>query len=545
MPDGRRPRRWLSPSLGVRLAGLVAGVSLAVFAALVWMGLRTDERELVNEVIRGAALFSDTIRRSTYHSMLEDRRADAYRAMEIVGGEPGVEKVRIFNKEGRITFSTDLKEIGTAVDTQAESCYACHASGQPLVRLSVPSRSRIYSSPKGHRILGMVSPIYNEEACQSAACHVHPQEQRVLGVVDIGLSLQGIDADLSRLRRAKTWTAGLALLVLGALVLVFARVFVLRPVRELVRGTREVAAGALDHVIPVRSDDELGRLAESFNAMTAELKRARAELHALAAGLERQVEERTHALKDAQAAMIQSEKMISLGKLAASIAHEINNPLAGILTIAKLVVRTLESGPPTEKDLPAMRRQLSLVERETERCATIVRNLLAFARQRPLSPAEIDANAPLEEALSLASHRAQMQSVRIERHLAGPLPVEADFGQLRQACLNLIINAIEAMPSGGGLTVSSRALDDGGAELSVSDTGPGIPADLMDRVLDPFFTTKEKGTGLGLSVVYGIVERHGGKLELSNPPEGGARVVVRLPRRRAPEAPPAPGSEAA
>jgi two-component system NtrC family sensor kinase len=327
--------------------------------------------------------------------------------------------------------------------------------------------------------------------------------------------------------------------VVALLVLFFTHRLVLRPVRALSQATRRLAAGDLEHVIELESDDELGRLAASFNTMTRELQRAQGELQALMQSLERQVDDRTRALRDAQAALVQSEKMSSLGKLAASIAHEINNPLAGILTISKLLLRTLEAGPPGERDVPGFQRQLRLVERETERCTTIVRNLLAFARQRPLSNAEIDACAPLEEALGLAGHQAKMQNVVVERRLPGPLPVEGDFGQLRQACLNLVINAIEAMPAGGTLTASARALEDGGVELEVTDTGQGIPPEILPRVLDPFFTTKEKGTGLGLSVVYGIVRRHGGRLDVASTPGQGTQVRLRLPRRL-----PAPAPEA-
>jgi two-component system NtrC family sensor kinase len=249
--------------------------------------------------------------------------------------------------------------------------------------------------------------------------------------------------------------------------------------------------------------------------------------------LERKVEERTAALRAAQDQLVRSEKLSSLGKLSASIAHEINNPLAGILTFAKLIVRTLEQGPPDDDARKALVKHLHLVERETERCSAIVRNLLDFARERPLALKDTNVHHVVEEALQLLQNQIQIQGVVLERKLA-PVPlVDGDFGQLRQAFVNVIMNGCEAMPRGGRLLVGTALVDDGRwIEVSFKDSGPGIPPDHLSRIFDPFFTTKEKGTGLGLSVVYGIVERHGGKVEIDTEVGKGTRVVVRLPPRK-------------
>jgi two-component system NtrC family sensor kinase len=227
---------------------------------------------------------------------------------------------------------------------------------------------------------------------------------------------------------------------------------------------------------------------------------------------------------------VQSEKLSSLGKLAASIAHEINNPLSGILVYAKLLIRLQEEGDTSEKARASALKNLRLVQRETERCSAIVRNLLDFARQRPLALKQIDVIGSVGEALSLVEHQMSMQGVTLEKQLHGPAMVEADFGQLRQAFLNIALNASDAMAKGGRLTVSSRFVQGARAiEIIFEDTGVGIPPDHLSKILDPFFTTKEKGTGLGLSVVYGIVERHKGKLDIQSQVGKGTRVTIRLP----------------
>jgi len=517
--------------LSVRLTAVVTVVTAATIGLFAWLAVRAHERQLIDQVVRDAALFSETIRSSTYHDMLEDRREDAYLIVDTIGRQEGIEKVRFFNKEGRVTFSTDRGEVGRFVDKRAESCYACHAADQPIVRLSVPSRSRVYRLG-GHRVLGMVTPIYNEPACSNAACHAHTPSQTVLGVVDIGLSLAEVDRASRALRRTTLGLALLAMVVLATVVSMFERRVVVQPLVAVMRATQRIADGELRQSVLVARTDEIGLLAASFNRMTESLAGAEARLRELMENLERQVDERTAALRQAQAQLVQSEKLSSLGRLAASVAHEINNPLSGILTYAKLLVRQLETGRFDEATRQACLRQLALVAREAERCTAIVHNLLDFARQRPPAMKALAIASVLDEALSLVAHKTELQNVAIVRDYQAVPAVEGDPGQLRQAFVNIALNACDAMPQGGTLTVRLFAAPGaaGRAEVVVEfvDTGTGIAPEHLPKVFDPFFTTKQKGTGLGLSVVYGIVDRHGGRLDIERQPGRGTTVRVRL-----------------
>jgi two-component system NtrC family sensor kinase len=513
--------------LGVRLSAAILLVTLAAMALFAMVLLTLYQQHLTDQVVEDAALLSETLKRSTYHHMLEDRRGDLYRSLSIVGEQERIERARLFNKEGRITFSTHAPETGTFVDKRAESCYACHAADQPLTRLNLPSRSRIYERD-GHRVLGLMTPIYNEPACSTAACHTHPAERSVIGVIDLGLSLEAIDAEATRLRYLTVGLTGLTMLALAGLVTLYTQRHVGRPVKRLVTATRRAATGDLQQQVPVESDDELGVLASSFNEMAASLARMRADRIKLLNSLEEQVEDRTAALKQAQARLVQSEKLSSLGRLAASVAHEINNPLAGILTYAKLLIRTFEPGAAADPERASAVRHLKLVQRETERCTVIVRNLLDFARERPLTLVDVGVNGVIEEALALVNNQARLQGVELVRELGATRLVHADFGQLRQAFINIVINACDAMPGGGHLVVST-ADEPAGVAVRVTDTGTGIPPDVLSKVLDPFFTTKEKGTGLGLSVVYGIVERLGGTLAIDSTVGTGTTVTITLP----------------
>jgi two-component system NtrC family sensor kinase len=527
-----RARLWIK-SLEAKLLLTACGVALVSIGVLAWVNIRSEQRERVEQVVQGAGQFSDTVKRSIHYAMLRNQWQDAFHIMETIGQQEGVNRVRVFTKEGTVLFSTERGEIGRGVDKRAESCYACHAAERPLERLQLPDRTRVFTGPEGHRLLGMITPLYNEPAC-TQGCHVHPPAKRVLGVLDITLSLARVDEEIAAItRRTAAFAAG-AVLLLAAALAVLIRTRITRPVRELVQGTRRLADGDLAHRIPVRSQDELGALAVAFNEMTEGLAKARQELNDMVEGLEQRVAERTRELQQAQAQLIQTEKLASLGRLSASIAHEINNPLAGILTYAKLISRRLRTGEPTPEAVLGVLQQLTLVERETQRCSTIVRNLLDFARQRTPAFQPIDPGAVVEEALSLLAHHLAIQRVGVVREIA-PMPtISADFGQLRQAVVNVLMNACEAMPQGGTLTVRAgpAAAADGTprrVEVRVADTGVGIPPEHLSKIFDPFFTTKEKGTGLGLSVVYGILDKHGGAIRVESRVGQGTTVILSLP----------------
>ena len=514
--------------LGVRLAVAIAAVSVITLSVFLLLVLRSQTRSLMDQARRSAAIVNDTITSSIEHDMLQDRREDAYKIMGAIAQQDQVERLRLFDAVGRIRYSKEASEIGQIPDIKAASCSPCHGSGRSHLPLSVADRTHV-TVRNGRHVLGAVTPIYNQPSCSTALCHVHPPSQRVVGVVELGLQLDSIDQESSTLRRTTMGLTLLATLTLGVLTFALTRRLVIHPVRRLVAATKRVRAGKLDEGVPVSGSGEIGALEESFNDMERSLAAARAERNDLLQGLERQVRERTEALGRAQAQLIQTEKLSSLGKLSASIAHEINNPLAGILTTSKLLIRTIEESPGDPRAASTI-RMLKLVQRESERCTAIVRNLLGFARERALTLSDADVNAALDEALFLVANQIALLGIKLERQLEPVPAIRADFGQLRQAFANIIINACDAMPKGGTLRVRSRFVEtERLITIEIADTGVGIPPEQLTRVLDPFFTTKEKGTGLGLSVVYGVVERHGGRLAIDSAPGAGTTVTIRLP----------------
>lgn len=526
--------RRLTSSLATKLTLCLVGSMVLLFGLLGYLNVRLQRRHLEETVFLSADRISDLIRRSIRYSMLRDQREEVFQIINTIGHQPGISKIRIFNKEGRITLSTDPQEVGQFVDKKAEACYACHAQAQPLERLDRPDRMRIYVARDGTRVLGLIAPIENEPDCSNAACHAHAAAgNRVLGVLDTDLSLSAVDQSLAAHQRRLAAFIGVSILMVSLVSAVFVWVMVRKPVRALMEGTRHVAEGDLDHSIPVASGDEIGRLAASFNQMTVQLKKAQAEILEWTHTLEARVKQKTEELERAYKHLVQSERMVSLGKLVAVMAHEINNPLAGILTYAKLVSRMAERGFDGTQRLAEAQNYLHIIENESRRCGTIVRNLLTFARQAPLNPQKNDLNAIIERCLMLVGHQLELQSIDLEKNLDSSLaPIYCDAAQVQQALLALLMNATEAMPHGGRLRVSTSS-DPRRREgrIVVGDEGPGIPEDILPHIFEPFFTTKEegKGVGLGLAVAFGIVEQHGGTIQVVSTPQKGTTFTVILP----------------
>jgi len=623
-----KPRIGVIVVLGV---AAVTAVTVGVESALV---VRAHRQALHAQLTQGADQLCETIVSSTFWDMLENRRPALLRQIKTMGEQKGIEKIRLFNGVGMIMFSSDESEIGHVLDKNAESCYACHAADQPLQRLPTRERSRIYRAPDGHRVLGMIRPIHNEARCWNAACHAHSREQAVLGVLDVNVSLADADRRVAADQRQMLILALLAIAASSVLLWALIQLLVVSPVGRLIAGTRRVAEGDLHTTIPDPGGHELGDLARSFNEMVRRLG-------------------------EAQRQLTQADKLASVGRLAAGVAHEINNPLTGVLTYASFLQKRLQ-------DRPEMAQDLEVVVRETKRCREIVRGLLDFSRQTPPKSVPTDLNEVVRRGVAVVMNQLALRRVAIDFDLAdGMRPVPADPNQVQQVVVNLILNAADAIGDGGGTihvrtaeveqparghTVirvakcpkgcelldagtrigrypgikvirqqkdrdavvtldpvygrvnhrASELLEDGTlseyscprcrtrlaspdlrcpdcgaptfsvlagplgkvdwctrkgchwtrcealdargaqefAEMVVEDTGKGIAPEDLDHLFEPFFSTKgHHGTGLGLAVTWGIIEGHGGTIDVNSEPGRGATFIVRLPH----EAPALPG----
>ena len=357
----------------------------------------------------------------------------------------------------------------------------------------------------------------------SAYTPIRDSQGRTIGILYVG-SLERPYTDMLW----RTLAVFLGIAALGVVLVTWVAIRVAgrisRPIQAMAQASQRVAQGDYSVTVSVASADEIGHLAASFNTMTSELGRAHHELREWAENLERKVEQRTVELQAAQAKLLQSAKLAAVGRLAAGVAHEINNPLTGILTNSSLMLEDVPAGDPRHEELQT-------VVNETLRCRKIVKGLLDFARQTKPQEQTLSLNQVVEDILALVKNQASFRNLTIITKLDPHLPaVLADADQMRQVILNIVLNAADAMPQGGSLRITT-AMDAAARTVTVrvSDTGPGISDEIKDRLFEPFFTTKSTGTGLGLAIAYGIVEQHKGTLSVESTPGWATTIVLTLP----------------
>jgi two-component system NtrC family sensor kinase len=513
---------------------LALTLAMLVFSLLV---IRHQRDELLREAVSHVAQISEVIKKSTRFAMLTNQPTYVDSIIRDVSNQGGIEKVRILSKDGTIIHSTYLPELGLKVDRKAEACVLCHRSETSLEQIPQSQRSRIFTTPEGRRMLGSMDVIRNELSCHSANCHVHSKAQSVLGVLDVVYSLDNID------RTMQTNAIAMGAYSLGFIIIVslgvgfFVHRLVYVPLRDLETGARRISSGNLEQMIPVRSEDEFGQLAASFNAMTVALGNSQLQLREWGHTLEQKVEKRTQELRIAEAETARTEKLASVGLLAAGIAHELNNPLTGVLTFTTLLRKKMPDGSADAEDL-------DLVIRETKRCATIIRRLLDFAREKAPEKKFADLNQVIEDTARIIERPASFRDIEIAMDLDPDLPqVWVDADLIKQVIMNMLVNAQHAIEHEGSITVRSRrspqpkSFEPGAqpvpmVEVSIIDTGCGIPEKDLKRIFDPFFTSKEvgKGTGLGLSVSHGIVRAHGGLIEVESTVGKGSTFRIYLPQ---------------
>ncbi|MGD1075634.1 MAG: ATP-binding protein, partial [Thermodesulfovibrionales bacterium] len=369
-------------------------------------------------------------------------------------------------------------------------------------------------------------------------------DQNILGVLETNFSTVTVEAIIKQ-NRIGTFTFGSLFIALisGSLIIILYK-FVSKPVSLLDEGMRRIARGDLDSVIDIRSDDEMGRLAQTFNAMAKDLKSYKEHMENWTRALEEEVRKKTAETVRANESLINAEKLASLGRMAAGVAHELNSPLTGIVTFAHLMMRRVP--PENAQD----REDLETIVEQADRCSKIIKSLLGFSRKTTAEKTLVNINALIENTISMVRNQAKFHNIKFNLALDDAIPsIDADQNQLQQVFLNLCINAADALNERGQLTISTRLVaaatdsatpwfkrgypEEGAEQIEIefTDTGPGVPAELLGKIFEPFFTTKPvgKGTGLGLSVSYGIVKKHGGNIFARSEPGKGASFFIRLP----------------
>jgi two-component system NtrC family sensor kinase len=501
-------------------AKLIAGLAASLAGVLLWLGsanLRVLRENLETTVVLAEHRIADVILRSTREAMLRNDRAQQIHIIRSIGAQQGVKKIRVLAKTGAIQVSTMPGEVGQMVDKRADACFICHTTSKPLERPASKDTFRIYRIGT-ERVIGLIRPIENEAACSNAACHAHPASQRILGVLDVVLSLEAVDQALAtherRMRAQVIFSAALMMGIAGFLVWVL----ISRPIRRLIEGVHVLAARRLSFRFRLRRRDEIGELAAAFDNMAGELESVNQTL-------ETRIQKKTRELESAQEKLIHSEKLASLGQLSAAVAHELNNPLAGICTYARLLEKKLAPAKPALE-------WIQTIQHESKRCGEIVNNLLVFARKQHTEIAPADVKTIVDRTLAVIHHKLQMHSVSISREVPDLPPVACDASQIQQVLLAIMMNAVDAMSGsgtkGGTLKIRVAPSAEERIDIAVTNNGPAIPKDVLPHIFEPFFSTKQasSGVGLGLAVAYGIVKRHGGDIQVETGEETTFHVLL-------------------
>ena len=622
-----------SIGLGPKLVIYLSLTLIVTFSCIGILNIRIYRRHMLTGVYQNVGQVSDIIMRSTNHSMLTNEREGVYRIIKDIAGEPGIQKIRIYNKEGQITFSTDETEVNTMVDMNADACNVCHSgtSKPPAGDVSILQRTRDYFNQNGEHVLGMISPIKSETSCVISDCHAHSVDQKVLGVLDVIMQLDKVDASQHEYEHHFKGYFLLTILVVCIISVLFVFFMVHRPVHKIVEGTKKIAEGKLSFMIDIHSKDEIGSLASSFNKMTQDLKKFRNDLLAAKAYTDNIIHSMLNSLvvvdqnaqirnvnkatcdllgyaeeellgepmsfifargyfddlgfnpgsindfggtgetiyqsKDgkkirvlfsasvirndlgefqgivfmAQDITVQTEAMraghmSSLGELAAGVAHEINNPLNSIINFAQILIDELEEDGTLTDEL------LYRIINEGDRVSNIVRSLLSFARESERGKKLVMINEVIQETFTLTDTQILKDGIVLEVNVADTLPpLYANFQQLMQVFINIINNARYALnqkypkASPDKKLIISAVLqkidNESVIDIIFYDTGTGIPAQIIDKVINPFFTTKPsgQGTGLGLAISHGIVTDHDGRLIIESVEGEFTKVTTRLP----------------
>ena len=518
--------------LSVKLTLIIVSILLINLAVYTFYTLSVLKKDLTEASSQNAYNISDVIKKSTRYSMLLNRRQDIYEIINTIGTEVGVEKIRIYNKQGKISYSTDSTEINKTVDTNSEACYVCHS--RPTLPTNLPQNEMIreFTFEKGRNVLGLINPIKNEPDCSNGSCHEHPSDKNILGVLDVIVSTQKMDEIIESNTRSIITNAIILTILISFFSGLFIIILVNKPLKRISKGIEEISNGNLDYKIGINSKGELAQVANEFNYMSTRLNTAYKEIKEWSETLNLKVEEKNEELKKIYEQITQIEKLASLGKLSATVAHELNNPLEGILTYSKLISRKLTKLG-NNGEFREVIEFLNLIADESARCGKIVKDLLLFSHKDEGKFTNNDLSSIIDKSLILINHHLEINRIQlIKEYITHNLNIECDSQKIEQALIAILINAIEAMNEGQTLKVTLEE-SEGCAVIRITDQGRGIAEKDLPYIFEPFYSTKNgnKGTGLGLAVAYGIIKQHHGKISVENTSEEGTTFKITIPTK--------------
>lgn len=523
-----------------RVVLIITGLSIFLFLSFSIIFRSVNENYLKTVIRQSGDNIGSIVEGALYHSMLENDRSALQNTLDIINTLPGIDEVNMYNSNDSLVFSSFGN--GSEDGHSNPNCISCHTSIQSMFSgagnsykiIDANSDCLMNQNDNGSRHLLIRSPILNEKSCYTSSCHAHQESDRLLGSLVIKLPLKEQDEAIQKSSAEFFILAIMATILLVSFLLIFTQKKIKNPLNALLKVSIAVANGDKNTRVEISPNqlDDMRMVSQSFNDMLDNLHTANEELENWSQQLEYKVQKKTEELGAAQSELLHVEKLASLGKLSSSVAHEINNPLSGILVYTKLLQKQLGNPEITEGKREMMLKHLRLIESETKRCGDIVKGLLDFSRkdQEDFEPHHL--NEILADTFGLMTHSIRIKNISFLTDLKADTDlIFCSPNQIKQACVALIVNASEAVVENGEIVIRSFNHDADTVTFEISDNGVGIAEEDLSHIFEPFFSTKHdaSGIGLGLAIVHGIVQNHKGKIQVRSEPGAGTTLAVTLP----------------
>lgn len=474
-----------------------------------------------------------------YRSMLENDRTSLQGTLDIINRMSGIDDVNMYDNQNNLVYTSISNDTINHGDPDCKSCHENFASMFSVKERSyriIDADSECIMNPNKNnsRHLMIKSPILNDKSCYTSDCHAHSESDQVLGSLIIKMPLEGLDNALKKSTTDYTLLAALMTFLLLLFLIFFTNKKIKNPLNAIIKASEAVAKGDKSTRLEIKPNQlsDMRMVSYAFNGMLDNLQTANNELQNWSQQLEYKVQKKSEELGQAQNELINIERIASLGKLSLSVAHEINNPLSGILIYTKLISKQLANQQIDAAKKEPMLKHLKLIENETKRCGDIVKGLLDFSRkdQNGFEPKHL--HEILLETAELMSHPMKVANVHfITDFSAKDDLINCSPNQIKQICIAILVNASEAVADNGEVIFRTVNPDNDHIRIEITDNGLGISEEDIPHIFEPFFSTKEKGSGigLGLAIVHGIVQSHKGKTDVKSQLGKETTISITLP----------------
>ena len=526
-------------SIYARVLYLITFLSIFLFVSF-GIIFRSVNEQYLNAVIRqNGNNIGSMVEGALYYSMLENNKSALQNTLDVINTMSGIENVNMYDSKNYLVYSSFSPDNTTHSDPNCINCHKDFESMFPQLEKSyriidIDSECNMNQYGTDHRNLLIRSPIFNEKSCYTSSCHAHSESDVVLGSLVIKMSLKDLDDAIEKSSADFYILAVITTILFVVFIIIFTRKKIKKPLNAIIQASQAVSSGDLSTRLEIKNPqlDDMRMVSLAFNNMLDNLSAATVELQNWSQQLEYKVQKKSEELLEAQNELIHIERIASIGKLSSSVAHEINNPLSGILTYTKLVHKQLNKIELDPEKKESMLQNLKVIESETKRCGDIVKGLLDFSKKDQQNYENLHLHKILKETYDLMSHQMRLENINfLMEFSAFNDMVYCSPNQVKQACVALLVNASEAVTDNGEIKIRTKNPDENTVKIEIIDNGSGIGTEDISHIFEPFFSAKQKasGIGLGLAIVHGIVQSHNGTIEVESEPGKGTTMSIILP----------------